>query len=85
MCHFVGLTQKDPTLRFWVKAFQNQNIKKPLNQDEHVSIKGTGGNGSCEHYLLPHLCPTHKLVSENNKVGLLKIKFGSGFQLLNMF
>ena len=22
--HFVGLIQKDPTLRFWVKAFQNQ-------------------------------------------------------------
>ena len=30
---FVGLIQKDPTLRFWVKAFQNQYIfwwKNPL-------------------------------------------------------
>ena len=24
--HFVGLIQKDPTLGFWVKAFQNQYI-----------------------------------------------------------
>ena len=33
MHHFVGLIQKDPTLGFWVKAFQNQYIfwwKNPL-------------------------------------------------------